>query len=65
MLIWILIKLKLWKKIKNNPLPEDFKLENLINYSKDIADEVLNNINKNNQNEKKSGSKFPKKNLNK
>ena len=58
-------KIKTMEKIKNNPLPEDFKLENLINYSKDIADEVLNNINKNNQNEKKSGSKFPKKNLNK
>ena len=58
-------KIKTMEKIKNNPLPEDFKLENLINYSKDIADEVLNNINKNNQNEKKGGSKLPKKNLNK
>ena len=56
-------KIKTMEKIKNNQLPEDFKLETLINYSKDIADEVLNNINKNNQNEKKSTSKVPKKNI--
>ena len=58
-------KIKTMEKIKNNQLPDDFKLETLINYSKDIADEVLNNINKTNQNEKKSGNKMPKKNLNK
>ena len=56
-------KIKTMEKIKNNQLPEDFKLETLINYSKDIADEVLNNINKTNQNEKKGTNKLPKKNL--
>ena len=55
-------KIKTMEKIKNNQHPEDFKLENLISYSKDIADEVLNNINKTNQNDKKIGAKMPKKN---
>ena len=58
-------KIKTMERIKNNQLPDDFKLETLINYSKDIADEVLNNINKNNQNDKKGTSKMPRKNLNK
>ena len=58
-------KIKTMERIKNNQLPDDFKLETLINYSKDIADEVLNNINKNNQNEKKGTSKMPRKNINK
>ena len=31
-------KIKTMEKIKNNQHPEDFKLENLINYSKDIAE---------------------------
>ena len=56
-------KIKTMEKIKNNQHPEDFKLENLINYSKDIAEEVLNNINKTNQNEKKGNNKIPKKNI--
>ena len=56
-------KIKTMEKIKNNQHPEDFKLENLINYSKDIAEEVLNNINKTNQNEKKGNNKMPKKNI--
>ena len=56
-------KIKTMEKIKNNQLPEDFKLETLINYSKDIADEVLNNINKNSQNEKKGTNKLPKKKI--
>ena len=56
-------KIKTMEKIKNNQHPEDFKLENLINYSKDIAEEVLNNINKTNQNEKKGANKLPKKNM--
>ena len=56
-------KIKTMEKIKNNQHPEDFKLENLINYSKDIAEEVLNNINKTNQNEKKGTNKVAKKNL--
>ena len=56
-------KIKTMEKIKNNQLPEDFKLETLINYSKDIADEVLNNINKSNQNEKKGTNKLPKKKI--
>ena len=55
-------KIKTMERIKNNQLPDDFKLETLINYSKDIADEVLNNINKNNQNEKKGANKLQKKN---
>ena len=55
-------KIKTMERIKNNQLPDDFKLETLINYSKDIAEEVLNNINKNNQNEKKGGNKLQKKN---
>ena len=56
-------KIKTMEKIKNNQHPEDFKLENLINYSKDIAEEVLNNINKTNQNEKKGTNKVAKKNI--
>jgi hypothetical protein len=56
-------KIKTMERIKNNQLPDDFKLETLINYSKDIADEVLNNINKNNQNEKRGNTKIQKKNL--
>ncbi len=56
-------KIKTMERIKNNQLPDEFKLETLINYSKDIADEVLNNINKSNQNEKKGPIKIPKKNL--
>jgi hypothetical protein len=56
-------KIKTMEKIKNNQHPEDFKLENLINYSKDIAEEVLNNINKTNQNEKKGANKLPTKNM--
>ncbi len=55
-------KIKTMERIKNNQLPDDFKLETLINYSKDIADEVLNNIKKNNQNEKKGTNKLQKKN---
>ena len=54
-------KIKTMEKIKNNQHPEDFKLENLIMYSKDIAEEVLNNINKTNQNDKKILGKLPKK----
>ena len=46
-------KIKTLERIKNTQLPDDFKLETLINYSKDIDDEVLNNMNKNNPNEKK------------
>ena len=56
-------KIKTMEKIKNNQHPEDFKLENLINYSKDIAEEVLNNINKTNQNEKKGTNKLLNKNM--
>jgi len=56
-------KIKTMDKIKNNQHPEDFKLENLINYSKDIAEEVMNNINRTNQNEKKVNNKMPKKNI--
>ena len=54
-------KIKTMDKIKNNQHPEDFKLENLITYSKNIAEEVMNNINKSNQNEKKINNKLPKK----
>ena len=50
-------KIKTMEKIKNNQNPEDFKLENLINYSKDIANEVLNNINKSNQPDKKGSQR--------
>ena len=50
-------KIKTMEKIKNNQNPEDFKLENLISYSKDIANEVLNNINKSNQPDKKGTNK--------
>ena len=54
-------KIKTMEKIKNNQNPEDFKLENLINYSKDIANEVLNNINRSNQPDKKGSNKMNKK----
>ena len=54
-------KIKTMEKIKNNQNPEDFKLENLINYSKDIASEVMNNINKSNQTDKKGGNKVNRK----
>ena len=50
-------KIKTMEKIKNIQNPEDFKFESLKNYSKDIANEVLNNITKSNQPEKKGGSK--------
>lgn len=58
-------KIKTMEKIKNNQNPEDFKLENLINYSKDIASEVMNNINKSNQPDKKSSNKANRKGNNK
>ena len=54
-------KIKTMEKIKNNQNPEDFKLENLINYSKDIASEVMNNINKSNQTDKKGSNKINRK----
>ena len=54
-------KIKTMEKIKNNQNPEDFKLENLINYSKDIAFEVMNNINKSNQTDKKGSNKANRK----
>ena len=54
-------KIKTMEKIKNNQNPEDFKLENLINYSKDIASEVMNNINKSNQTDKKGSNKANRK----
>jgi hypothetical protein len=54
-------KIKTMEKIKNNQNPEDFKLENLINYSKDIASEVMNNINKSNQTDKKGSNKVNRK----
>ena len=54
-------KIKTMEKIKNNQNPEDFKLENLINYSKDIAYEVMNNINKSNQTDKKGSNKINRK----
>jgi hypothetical protein len=52
-------KIKTMEKIKNNQHPEEFKLENLINYSKCIADEIIYNVNKNN-NDKKSPNKIGK-----
>ena len=51
-------KIKTMEKIKNNPHPEDFKLENLIAYSQKVADEVMENVNKNNQGEKKQNIKM-------
>ena len=54
-------KIKTMEKIKNNQNPEDFKLENLINYSKDIANEVLNYINKSTQPDKKGSNKINRK----
>jgi chromosome segregation ATPase len=54
-------KIKTMEKTKNNQNPEDFKLENLINYSKDIAFEVMNNINKSNQTDKKGSNKANRK----
>ena len=42
-------KIKTMEKIKNNQNPEEFKLENLINYSNDIAAEIMININRSNQ----------------
>jgi len=54
-------KIKAMEKIKNSQNPEDLKLENLISYSKDIANEVMNSINKNNLPDKKGSSKMNKK----
>lgn len=54
-------KIKAMEKIKNEQHPEDFKLENLIAYSQRVADEVLDNINKANQIEKKQQNKLNKK----
>ncbi len=58
-------KIKTMEKIKNNQNPEDFKLENLINYSKDIAAEIMNNINRSNQPDKKGSNKVNRKGNNK
>ena len=54
-------KIKAMEKIKNSQNPEDLKLENLIGCSKDIADEVMNSINKNNLPDKKGSSKMNRK----
>ena len=54
-------KIKAMEKIKNSQNPEDLKLENLISYSKDIANEVMNSINKNNLPDKKGSSKMNRK----
>ena len=54
-------KIKAMEKIKNSQNPEDLKLENLISYSKDIANEVMSSINKNNLPDKKGSSKMNRK----
>ena len=58
-------KIKTMEKIKNNQNPEEFKLENLINYSNDIAAEIMNNINRSNQPDKKGSNKVNRKGNNK
>ena len=58
-------KIKTKKKKKNNQNPEEFKLENLINYSNDIAAEIMNNINRSNQPDKKGSNKVNRKGNNK
>ena len=54
-------KIKSMEKIKNSQSPDDFKLENLIKFSENIADEVMNNINKVNQPDKKGSNKMNRK----
>ena len=54
-------KIKSMEKIKNSQNPEDLKLENLISYSKDIANEVMNSVNKNNLPDKKGSNKMNRK----
>ena len=54
-------KIKAMEKIKNSQNPEDLKLENLISYSKDIANEVMNSVNKNNLPDKKGSNKMNRK----
>ena len=54
-------KIKTMEKIKNNQTPEYFNLENLINYSKEIAKEVMHNITKPNQQDKKGNNKISRK----
>ena len=46
-------KLKTFDEIKNAHKMEDFKFENLKMYSENVAKEILDNINKTNQNDKK------------
>ena len=58
-------KIKTMEKIKNNQNPEEFKLENLINYSNDIAAEIMNNINRSNLPDKKGSNKVNRKGNNK
>ena len=58
-------KIKTMEKIKTNQNPEEFKLENLINYSNDIAAEIMNNINRSNQPDKKGSNKVNRKGNNK
>ena len=58
-------KIKTMEKIKNNQNPEEFKLENLINYSNDIAAEIMNNINRSYQPDKKGSNKVNRKGNNK
>ena len=54
-------KIKAMEKIKNSQNPEDLKLETLISYSKDIANEVMNSVNKNNLPDKKGSNKMNRK----
>ena len=46
-------KLKTFEDIKNAHKMEDFKFENLKIYSENVAKEIMDNINKSNQNDKK------------
>ena len=53
-------KIKAMEKIKSDHKADDFKLESVMQYSKEVVQEVLDNINRANANEKKQQSKYKK-----
>lgn len=53
-------KIKAMEKIKSDHKADDFKLESVMQYSKEVVQEVLDNINRSNANERKQQNKFKK-----
>ena len=53
-------KIKAMEKIKSDHKSDDFKFDNLKIYSEKVADELMDNIIRANQNEKKQQNKLQK-----